>query len=249
MNDMNRSTLLSKITEYTSIHISEFHENRIKKLNTLKLDTLLKQKNPYLYKAKDLSTPEQVVRSIAMAFLSSAEETMFGDWLEGLAIYIAQEVYGGRKSNAEGIDLEIDREGVHYIVSIKSGPNWSNSSSMAKLKQNFQKAQRIYHTGHNRIPCEAIEGCCYGNKKSGPNDTHTRLCGQQFWEFISGLPSMFTDIIEPIGINAHEKNERYNKDFNRMITKFTREFSNTYCDQEGNIDWNKIVLLGSGAKK
>ena len=133
--------LLKKVENYVKKHISEFHESRLKKLETLKLDALIKKKNPYLYKAKDLNTPEAIVRSIADAFMSSAEETMFGDWLEGLAIFIAHEVYGGTKSNAEGIDLELDKDGIHYIVSIKSGPNWSNSSSMAKLKQNFLKAQ------------------------------------------------------------------------------------------------------------
>lgn len=89
--------LLKKVENYVKKHISEFHESRIKKLETLKLDALIKKKNPYLYKAKDLNTPEAIVRSIADAFMSSAEETMFGDWLEGLAIFIAHEVYGGTK--------------------------------------------------------------------------------------------------------------------------------------------------------
>lgn len=103
---MTMDDLLKKINKYVSEHIPEFHKNRISKLATLKLDTLIKKKNPYLYRAKDLNTPESIVRSLASAFMSSAEETMFGDWLEGLAIFVAHESYGGYKSNAEGIDME-----------------------------------------------------------------------------------------------------------------------------------------------
>lgn len=44
--------LLKKVENYVKKHISEFHESRIKKLETLKLDALIKKKNPYLYKAK-----------------------------------------------------------------------------------------------------------------------------------------------------------------------------------------------------
>lgn len=240
--------LTEKIRCYVEAHIAEFHDNRLRKLNTLELNKLLKKKNPYLYKAKDLNTPEAVVRGIAAAFMSSAEETMFGDWLEGLAVFIAKEVYSGKKSSAEGIDLEMDIDGIHYIVSIKSGPNWSNSSSMSKLKQNFEKAKRIYHTGGNKNHCEAVEGCCYGQKTSSKTTTHTTFCGQSFWEFISGSKTLYLDIIEPLGCKALEMNHLYKKEYDKMITKFTKEFVNTYCDEFGNIDWNKIVAFNSKAK-
>lgn len=245
---MEKASLISKVEDYVKQHISEFHQNRIEKLKKLKLKKLLVKKNPYLYRAKDLNTPEAVVRSLSMAFLSSAEETMFGDWLEGLAVYVASEVYHGYKSSAEGIDLEMDKDDVHYMVSIKSGPNWSNSSSMAKQIQNFRKAERAYHTGGNKRRCEAIEGCCYGSAYS-EKDSHTKLCGQKFWAFISGDDSLYTDIIEPMGANAHAMNEAYSRQFNQTITKFTKEFSELYCDSDGHICWDKIVKLNSGAKK
>ena len=72
--------LLHKVETYVREHIADFHNNRINKLKTLNLDLLLRKKNPYLYKAKNLNTPEAIVGSLAAAFMSSAEETMFGDW-------------------------------------------------------------------------------------------------------------------------------------------------------------------------
>ena len=79
--------LIMKIEEYVKENISNFHNSRIEKLKSLKLTKLLKAKNPYLYKAKDLNTAQDVVENLAVAFMSSAEESIFGNWLEGLAIY------------------------------------------------------------------------------------------------------------------------------------------------------------------
>jgi hypothetical protein len=81
-----------------------------------------------LFKAKDTTTSEQIVRGIVDAHISSNEETIFGDWLEGLAIFINKKVYGGRKSGIPNIDLEFDNNEIRYIITIKSGPNWGNSS-------------------------------------------------------------------------------------------------------------------------
>ncbi len=242
----NNRDLILEIEKYVSGNIHRFHESRIAKLNKLKLDDLLKRKNPYLYRAKDLNTPELIVRSLASAFMSSAEETMFGDWLEQLAIFVAKSVYGGYKSSAEGIDLEMDKDGIHYFVSIKSGPNWSNSSSKAKLLKDFEKAQKIYRTSGNKALAVPIEGCCYGKDNKPEKDSHTKLCGERFWSFISGSDSFYTDIIEPMGANARSQNENYQKEYDKMITKFTKKFSENYCDDNGNIFWNKILIINSG---
>lgn len=245
---MNYDDLLEKIRQYVREHIADFHNERIKKLDELKLSKLLSKKNPYLYKAKDLNTPGSIVDSLASAFISSAEETMFGNWLEQLAIFVAGQVYGASKSTSEGIDLEMDKDGIHYVVSIKSGPNWSNSSSMKEQIANFMKASRVYRTSGNKLPFAAIEGCCYGKAHSEKN-SHTKICGQEFWEFISGSPTLYTDIIEPLGTDAATKNADYMKKYGQKITIFTSEFSKDYCDEQGNINWDKIVQMNSKKKR
>ena len=84
-----------------------------------------------------------MVKILLDAHLSSQEEGIFGNFLEGLAIYINGKVYGGKKSSAEGIDLEFEKESKRYIVTIKSGPNWGNSRQIAGMKDDFIKAKRI----------------------------------------------------------------------------------------------------------
>ncbi|MDE6629725.1 MAG: cytosolic protein [Muribaculaceae bacterium] len=240
--------LLHLVQRYVADNIHTFHEARLNKLNTLQLEKLLKKKNPYLYRAKNLNTPQDIVEALASAFMISAEETMFGDWLEQLAIFVAHKVYGGYKSTSEGIDLEMDKDGIHYVISVKSGPNWSNSSSMKKLLDNFNRAKRVYRTSGNRLPCEAVEGCCYGSDNRPNKASHAKLCGERFWSFISGSDTLYCDIVEPIGTDARKHNEDYERQYAMMVTRFTKDFANGYCRSDGSIDWDKIVMLNSGTR-
>jgi hypothetical protein len=115
---------LTDVSQYVEENIGTFHQKRIDCLKKLKLKTVLRKKNPYLFRAKYILTSEQIIRSLTDAFISSNEETIFGDWLEGLAVFINGKVYGGWKSGITGIDLEFDKENIRHIVTIKSGPNW-----------------------------------------------------------------------------------------------------------------------------
>ena len=166
---------------------------------------VIKRKNPYLFKAKNINTAQDFVKTILDAFLSSQEEGIFGGFLEELAIFICSEVYGGQKSSAEGIDLEFETDSIRYIVSIKSGPNWGNSSQIAKLRDNFGKAKRILRTNISSTNVVAVNGCCYGKDRKPDTGDYLKLCGQQFWEFISGDEDLYTDIIEPLGNQAKAK--------------------------------------------
>jgi hypothetical protein len=60
-----------------------------------------------------------------------------------LSIHVCGLVYGGTKSSAEGIDLELRKDGTTYLVSIKSGPNWGNSRQIARMKDDFKKAKKF----------------------------------------------------------------------------------------------------------
>jgi hypothetical protein len=133
---------LQDVLQYVESNIRVFHEKRIKSLDSLKLSQVLKRKNPYLFKAKYMLTSEQIIRGIVDAHISSKEETIFGDWLEGLAIFINQKVYHGWKSGIPNIDLEFDKDNIRYIVTIKSGPNWGNSSQIAKMIADFKTAKK-----------------------------------------------------------------------------------------------------------
>jgi len=64
-------------------------------------------------------------------------------------------------------------------------------------------------------------------------------------EFISGHSNLYKDIIEPIGHKAKEKNEFFIESYSNMINKFTKEFSNDFCNNNGQINWEKLVEFNS----
>ena len=105
--------------------------------------------------------------------------------MEEIAIAVCRHAKGGRKSSTEGIDLEYDADGIRTIVSVKSGPRWSSSSSQKRLVDNFQAASRVLRQGGRAVP-RCVEGICYGPSAIKHLPTHDRITGNAFWEEVSG---------------------------------------------------------------
>ena len=245
----NMQKLIStEVLEYVEKNIGIFHSKRIQSLDTLKLSRVLRRKNPYLYKAKNVLTADEIVRSIVDAHISSSEEGIFGDWLEGLAIFINQKVYSGWKSGIIGVDLEFDKDDKRYVVTIKSGPSWGNSSQIRKMISDFTTAKRTLRTSNSQLNIIAINGCCYGKDSHPDKGDYIKLCGQQFWEFISGNSQLYIDIIEPLGFKAKEKNDVYLESYAKKINMFVKEFTTEFCKDSGEIDWEKLVKFNSAAR-
>jgi len=238
--------LRDEVINYVKRNIGIFHEKRLHSLESLRLEQVLRRKNPYLFKAKNILTAHDLVKNILGAHLSSQEETIFGDWLEGLAIFINSKIYGGRKSSAVGIDLEFDKEGIRYIVAIKSGPNWGNSSQIKKMISDFNQARKTLRTSNSKLNIISVNGCCYGkDNKPDKNGIYFKYCGQVFWEFISGDKNLYVDLIEPLGHKAKEKNQDFLEAYSRIINLFTEEFSKNYC-VDGRINWKLLLKFNSG---
>lgn len=236
---------LKDVVKYVEENIGTFHQKRIAGLQDLKLKRVLSKKNPYLFKAKYVLTAQDIIKSLTDAFISSQEETIFGDWLEGLAIFINGKVYSGRKSGIPGIDLEFDKDNIRYIVTIKSGPNWGNSSQIAKMVADFKTAKKTLRTSNSQMNITAVNGCCYGRDNNPDKGDYFKYCGQKFWEFVSGDTDFYTKIIEPLGHQAKERNDDFMQSYAQMINKFTKEFADTFCKDNGSIDWEKLVRFNS----
>lgn len=170
---------------------------------------------------------------------------MFGEFLERLAIFVCEKVYRGRKSPAEGVDLEFERDGARYLVSIKSGPNWGNSSQIKKMRDNFRQARKILRIRQQVI---AVNGSCYGKEVRDYGD-YQKMCGQAFWELLSGDGNMYLEIVEPLGHDARRRNDEFSKEYSKVINRFTAEFVREFCSEDGGIDWNKLVSFNSAFGK
>jgi hypothetical protein len=237
---------LDDLKYYVEQNIGNFHKSRLDSLGKLKLEDILKRKNPYLYKAKNILVSGELVKIILDAHLSSQEEGIFGNFLEGLAIFINGKVYGGKKSSAEGIDLEFDNNDKRFIVTIKSGPNWGNSRQISGMKDDFTRAKRVLRTSNSKLEIIAVNGCCYGRDNKPDKGDYFKYCGQSFWQFISGDIILYTTLIEPLGHKAKEKNEEFQQEHAKITNIFTQEFSDKFCKQ-GVINWEALVRFNSAA--
>jgi hypothetical protein len=222
-----------------------FHDARYACLEQINLRRVLARKNPYLFRAKDVRTAEQLVTGIMDAFLSSSEEMLFGAFLEDLAIFVSKEAFGGAKSSAEGLDLEFDRDGTHYLVSVKSGPSWGNSSQKSALKAAFRRAKTVQRMGSGR-QVEAVLGICYGKTRTRFNGDYWQYTGQSFWHFISGDASLYLDLIEPVGYEARRHNDAFEHRRCCLINRLNHEFIDAFCEPSGAVNWAKLVQYNSG---
>ncbi|WP_209331374.1 PmeII family type II restriction endonuclease [Lunatimonas salinarum] len=240
---------IADVTKYVEANIGDFHSRRVDKLGELKLKDVLKRKNPYLFKAKNILTAQDLIRAIVDAFISSSEEGIFGNWLEGLAIHVNSLVYGGRKSGIPGIDLEFMKGNDLFIVSIKSGPDWGNDSQVKKMVDHFNSARAVFKTSGSKVNVTAVNGCCYG--KTTPRNNYKKkgdyfkYCGQVFWEFISGNNELYKEIVEPLGYLAHKKNDDYEIAYAKKINIFTKQLTEEFFTDTGEIDWNKLLEFNS----
>lgn len=241
MNPLN----LDDVRAYVNDNIVDFHQRKIKSLENLHLRKLL-TKNPYLFKAKNITTAGDLITNLLEAFLSSSEEKLFGDFLEGLAVFVAHQTCMGHKSTAPGVDLEFFNKQVHYVVSIKSGPNWGNSSQHNELEQNLKNAVTRVKQLNRGANVQPVLGICYGKTRTGYIRGYLKVVGQNFWYLISENKHLYTDIVEPIGYKAKEHNENFMVERGRVINQFTRQFIDQFCDATGAIDWGKLVSANSG---
>lgn len=237
---------LNQVHKYVNVHIADFHARRIAKLEQFQLRDLLRKKNPYLFRAKNILTAGELIAESLDASLSSSEEELFGEFLEGLALFVAQQTCNGHKSTAQGVDLEFINRSIHYVVSVKSGPNWGNSSQHNQLEQDLKNAAARLKQVNRAANIQPVLGICYGKTKTNHLRGYMKVVGQNFWYLISGNENLYTEIVEPVGYKAKEHNEAFLKQRSNVVNLFTKIFIDEFCDPSGSIDWVKLVKFNSG---
>ena len=238
-----------KLNEFiASDVIRPFYEIRLERLAFAKLSTVSKRKNPYLFKAKNIETAGDLAKSILDAFLSSQEETIFGNLMENLAVHVCHEIFDGKKVK-EGIyrsvDLIFERDGKTYIVGIKSGPNWGNSDQVNIMKRNLRNAKKLLRAD-GKEGVVSVNGCMYGRDNvphkvnKNPDLSYYKICGQAFWELISGDDQLYKKIIQPLDKEAKKRDEVFKKLYIEKINEMTKDVVDIFYTKD-NLDWDKII--------
>lgn len=241
---IDEATIVAEVAKAVEM----FYERVIASMDNLDIEKVMKRKNPYLYKVKGVTNVAEIVSATLSAFVSSSEETVFGDaFFEPIALAVS----GGTKSMAEGIDIEIhDAENNSVTVyAVKSGPNVFNAQSRKKQVLSFMNAQVLARQAKERFL--AYIGYGYGTKKGKPKTPriYQELAGQAFWTELTGDPEFYVKLIGYIGDTPQayikEFQESYDKAYNRLI----RDFTSLFCKEDGSIYWEKLVRFNSGSQK
>lgn len=95
----------------------------------------------------------------------------------------------------------------------------------------------------------AVNGCCYGRNTQPDKGDYFKYCGQDFWSFISGDDELYKKLIIPLGYNAKARNDEFNQKYTSLLSRMQRDFLNSFCLEDGLIDWDKIVELNSNRKE
>ncbi len=234
----------TKIVEAIAVALDEFYTNLINKVDSLNIHKVIKRKNPYLFRAKAMNGASQIVDAILSAFVSSSEETIFGNvFFEPIAIAAAQ----GNKALAEGVDIMVERDNTIYGIAVKSGTSVFNADSRKKQEQNFIAASKLAQQARKMfVP---IVGYGYGKKKPsgrGLPKFYTELAGKEFWEELTGDPEFYIKLIRYMDTLPETYVERFDASYQKAANRLVREFTQEYCFEDGSIDWEKLVKYNSG---
>lgn len=226
--------------------LEQFYNSLLEKIDTINIDSIMKRKNPYMYRAKAIQSAAEIVEGVLSATISSSEETIFGNcFFEPLAIAAS----GGSKALAEGVDIMVDdrENNTIYAIAVKSGPSVFNADSKKRQEQNFNAARKLAQQA--KAIYEPIIGYSYGKKRStgkGRPTIYKELAGQDFWAELTGDSDFYLKIITYMGNKPEQYLEKYRESYNKASNRLVKQFTDKFCDDDGSINWDKLVRFNSG---
>lgn len=224
--------------------LNAFYRRRINTLNDLQLMKALRKKNPYLFRAIGTEKASEIVENMLLAFMSSSDEGIFGDaFFEPLALFVS----GGEPAPSSGVDIVLQDEKRYLALTVKSGTSVYNSQSKKKQELDFNalrnrmfKLQKIF---------DPVIGYAYGrkNQRQGTSAAIRELAGQEFWHEISGDPDFYLNIISMMQDLPSKHAIEYKEAWDHAVNRFTRDFTEEFCDKNGVIVWEKVVEFNSSS--
>lgn len=249
MAKIEAGKLEAKIAEL----LAAFYERRRARLAELKLVKILKRKNPYLYRARGVSSASAIVREILEAFITSSDEGIFGNvFFEPLAKWAAEQAASGTPgvnvsvAASEGVDVSVEDAVCYAAIAVKSGVNIFNAQSRKRQLQDFDALRRRVSKLNKRF--DAVIGYCYGQKKRREDSTSPviELAGQEFWERVTGEEGFYIRFLSLMRDLPQKHAPIFREELGRAENRLVAEFLFHFADASGQIDWPKLAAFNSG---
>jgi hypothetical protein len=206
-------------------------------LGSIRIRDILKRKNPYMYAASGIQSCADLVRRALNDFVSSSTETLFGNFLERMALTIS----GGHKSATQGVDIERRRENLAELYVVKSGPAAFNSASRRDAERSLDIAERRLRQGNVQV--QKYIGFAYGRKRTTVLRGVTVLSSKDFWARLSGRGDFHQRLLDACAaLSGLFLQPAIVATGQRLLQE---AHSNNLC-VNGNINWNRVLQLVSG---
>lgn len=219
-------------------HFEEFFAKPFAaKLLSLHINDIIRNKNPYLYRASGIETCEQLVSRAFNDYVSSSVEGYFGPFFEAVARVIS----GGVKPPKGGeVDLFIKLDGTVRLYVIKSGSKGFNSSSYDKAKRDIDSAEaRLWQ---DKVTTEKRISFAYGRRaKTSMKGGIVHLSSKDFWAELSGDPNFYKKLLDVCALLA----PLYVADMQAPLADLLKEAQESFCEGD-SVNWDKVMALVSG---
>jgi len=224
-----------------------FLAQRLKTIRQLKIKDL--DINPFLIRllAQELGldNSETIVRWLVSQRLERGTVTSFG-----IALQDAAKVFS-EGTGVEGADVLKTKNGVHYHIQIKSGPNTIPKDLGVRISQLLRSAQR------RNQGSVALYGMCYGHPDQVSSIVRkyvqdeggvNYISGREFWAFISDDPNCIDEIYQiaaEVGDSFRGAEGRsLSEALESKIEELTAQFENLY-GKSGDEMWNNLLKRNS----
>jgi hypothetical protein len=192
-----------------------------------------------------------MINGLLEAHISSSDENMFGEeFFEPICKALAA---ASHIAATRGVDFVIEGEDTYEAVAMKSGPNALNASAVSKQSQEFEQMRRSLNATLRRLRKAFIPimGCGYGRADSPPTASrnYRKLAGQAFWQHITGDADFYLKLVRLMRDDPDRNRPVYRQSRDKAVNRFVKQFSQAFCDDSGNILWEKLVEFNSAKER
>lgn len=236
--------------------LDTFYAKRKGTLKNLQLIPTLKRKNPYLYRATGVATGSEIIKQVMAAFISSSDETIFGnEFFEPLAKWAAIESAKARDNTtvtvggAAGVDIAVEDAVCYIALAVKSGTKVFNTQSRSHQETEFQALRSRLSKIKKQF--RSVVGYGYGRKakRISAARNYEEVAGQDFWELVTGEADFYLRIMKCMEEKPKEHAAEFKAELAKTENRLVKEFLFHFSNDDGSIAWEKLTKFNSGAEQ
>ncbi|MFB6268473.1 MAG: TdeIII family type II restriction endonuclease [Halobacterium sp.] len=224
-----------EITALTKSKLGDWEDT----IREMSLDDL--RPNIFLATMLDVTSADELIEFYAMQHLERSIVTSFGYLIQDIAVTVAGDAAEETSGNA---DLILHgRDGDTYIE-IKSGTASSNKKMMREMSRQHEAVKAEHPDATTAL------GLTYGKREDvfGIMDDYYEgdliLVGQEFWEYLSGDPDAYRDVVAAItdareaarreSVHGKTIQQLIDENIDRLTAEWTAEYS-------ADLDYDDLV--------